>query len=166
MKLDGIIHNLSHTDDLELWPTVTNNLSPADQSAAINMARPLWIERMTNQNRLIFHPKTLADLRTKKWEPSEQQLQMIWANLLVNLEGPSSQESFQRIKTKLKNKYGFDWWEGTYAKIKPIYATRQQIKKHEKELGPTISMLKTNTHYFAEGLAQQTNELLMSLPKL
>lgn len=165
MDISGITQKLANTDSLEDWRTVASALDVASKQAAYRQAKPLWVKRMVEQRKLLLHPEVIENLRYNQWVPSDVQLRMIWASVLATLDEPNSKEGFNRIKERLRKKYGYSWWEDVYKRIKPAYAARERIKKKCAGDSQAMQMLAHKTILFGSMFEEEYISALEMIPR-
>ncbi|MEX0739060.1 MAG: hypothetical protein WD071_06945 [Pseudohongiella sp.] len=154
---------LSNIDELETWKSHVQGYSKSEVASAYKMAQPLWVKRMVSDNKLFLHPDVIDQLKAQNWQPSDVQNKMIWASLLGSDEGSESKKRMYKVKDSLINKYGRDWWEDVYTRIKPIYAAKERIKKIHS--GPAVSAFISNTFIGSEAASEERNRALRMIPK-
>ena len=98
---------------------------------------------MIYENKLYLHPDVIEQLERQGWIPNDLHKRMIWASLIASDESHSSKKRMYKIKNSLIRKYGKDWWEDVYSRIRYAYAAKERIKKIHS--GPAVSAFITNT---------------------
>lgn len=163
--MEELVKKLASIDELESWKQHCKGYSLEEKRVAFERAQSLWIARKASENTLYLHPDVIADLRGQNWMPDDLQKRMIWASVLASAEGPNSKNRFKSIKAGLLKKYGRDWWEDVYQRIKHAYAAKERIFKQTSSNGPAINMLVANTHLFGEAARDQIIAALKMVPK-
>lgn len=154
---------LSNIDELETWKNHVEGYSKPDVDSAYKVAQPLWVKRMISTQKLFLHPDVIDQLKAQNWQPSDIQKRMIWASLLGADESSESRKRMYRVKDSLIKRYGRDWWEDVYARIKPVYAAKERIKKISS--GPAVSAFISNTFIGSEAASKERNRALSMIPK-
>lgn len=161
--MEELVKILSNIDELETWKNHIQGYSKSDVATAYKEAQPLWIHRMVSDRKLFLHPDVIEQLRNQHWQSSDLHKRMIWASLIGSDESPNSKIRMYKIKASLINKYGKDWWEDVYTRIKPVYAAKERIKKIHS--GPAISAFIGNTLIGAEAYTEEWKRALKMIPK-
>lgn len=165
MDVATLTNQLVSTDSLENWKTIAAGWDKASKSTAYAQAKPLWVKRMIEQRKLLLHPDVIQSLQHSHWVPNDAHLRMIWASILATLDEPDSKAGFKRIKVKLQQKYGYDWWEDVYWRIKHAYAAHARIKKNYGDSNPGMQMLASKTILFGSMLEDEYIAALKMIPK-
>ncbi|GAB1269515.1 hypothetical protein NBRC116493_27680 [Aurantivibrio infirmus] len=161
--MDELAKILSNIDELETWKNHVQGYSKSDVASAYNVAQPLWVQRMISTQKLFLHPDVIDQLKAQNWQPSDVQKKMIWASLLGADESSESKKRMYKVKDSLIKKYGRDWWEDVYARIKPVYAAKERIKKIHS--GPAVSAFISNTFIGSEAASEERNRALSMISK-
>jgi len=138
-----LIEKLSNIDALETWKNHVAGYPKSEVAIAYKEAQPLWVERMIANNQLLLHPEVIEQLRSQNWVPNDLQIRMIWASIIASDESRFSKKRMYRIKESILNRYGNDWWEDVYKRIKPAFAAKQRIKK--MDAGSITTQFLSNT---------------------
>lgn len=154
---------LSSIDALESWKNYVQGYSKSEVAAAYKMARPLWVQRMVSEQKLFVHPDVIEQLRSQNWQPNDVQKKMIWASLLGSDESPESKKRMYKVKDSLIKRYGREWWEDVYSRIKPVYAAKERIRKIHS--GPATSAFIYNTSIGSEAASEERDLALKMIPK-
>lgn len=162
-NMEELAKTLSSIDELETWKNHVQGYSKSDVAYAYKLAQPLWVKRMLSDQKLFLHPDVIDQLREQNWQPSDVQKRMIWASLLGTDESPGSKKRMYKVKNSLIKKYGRDWWEDVYTRIKPVYAAKERIKKIHS--GPAVSAFISNTFIGSEAASEERNQALSMIPK-
>lgn len=123
MNLSNVVQQLVAEDDLEKWHKIPHSFAEKEE------AKPLWLRRMVQENKILFHPKMQRELEDAGWQPSDTHLQMVWANILATKPSDPKRKDFYRIKRILIKRYDEDWWETVYLWIKHAYAAHARLSK-------------------------------------
>ncbi|MGO0309750.1 hypothetical protein ACTL6P_24780 [Endozoicomonas acroporae] len=107
MNIENISKQLSKIQNPNNWSKEIAHLSSEEKSQCVALAEPLWVERMISNGYLLVHPDIAKELKQNEWKPNQLHRKMIWASVLVSIDGETSKEQFQDIKKRLKKKYGF-----------------------------------------------------------
>ncbi|WP_067099043.1 hypothetical protein [Marinomonas atlantica] len=118
---------------------------------------------MICQSKLYLHPDIVKELEQTSWIPNYLHKRMIWASLIASDESQNSKKRMYRIKDSLIRKYGKDWWEDVYSRLKPVYAAKERIKRIHS--GPAVSAFIAKTYIGAEVEDDERIEALMMIPK-
>lgn len=161
--MEELIKILSNIDELETWKNHIQGYSKSDVTIAYEKAPPLWIQRMVSDQKLFLHPDVIEQLKSQNWRPSDLHKRMIWASLIASDESSNSKKRMYAIKDSLIKKHGKDWWEDVYARIKPVYAAKERIKKIHS--GLAISTFISNTFIGSEAANEERNRALKMVPK-
>ena len=161
--MEELANNLSLVDALESWKSYVQGYSKSEVAAAYEMAQPLWVQRMVSEQKLYLHPDVIDQLKIQNWQPNDVQKKMIWASLLGADESSDSKKRMYRIKDSLIKKYGKQWWEDVYSRIKPVYAAKERIKKIHS--GPAVSAFINNSSIGSEAASEERNRALKMIPK-
>lgn len=161
--MEELAKRLSGIDELDNWKNHVQGYSRAEVAQAYEVAQPLWIKRMISEQKLFLHPEVIRQLKQQHWQPTDVQKRMIWASLLGADERPDSKKRMYQIKAALIKKYGSDWWEDVYSRIKSVYAAKQRLKKIHS--GPGVSALIARTFIGAEAAREERNRALSMIPK-
>ncbi|WP_277811967.1 hypothetical protein [Chromohalobacter canadensis] len=154
---------LSNIDELETWKNHVQGYSKSGVASAYKMAQPLWVQRMVSAQKLFLHPDIVDQLKAQNWQPNDVQKKMIWASILGSDESPESKKRMYRVKDSLIKKYGEEWWEDVYARIKPVYAAKERVKKIYS--GPAVSAFINNTFIGSEAASEERSRALKMIPK-
>lgn len=155
---------LSCIDEIDRWPDEVSRLNIINKREVFDAAQSLWIERMLKENKLLIHPEVANQLVKQGFIANDLQMKMIWASVLASADGSDSKERFRVIKDRLIKKYGRDWWEDTYRRVKPAYAARERIKKIHKSNGPAMRVLIRKTHLFSDVHSGEVKAALKMIP--
>lgn len=163
MDIERIAEKLAEIDALETWVSyVPAELSQNAKKEVFTLAERLWLERMAKSGLLLLHPDVLDQLETQSWVATDLQKRMVWASVLASDESPDSKSRFKKIKKRLTSKYGYEWWEDTYRRIKPAFAAKNRINNQSGAHGPATSVFLNNTMLGAEiQLAERESALRM-----
>lgn len=164
--MEELAQKLASIDELETWKLHCQEYNGQDKKMAFQSAQPLWLERKVSEGTLYLHPEVIEQLRCQNWIPNDLQLRMIWASVLASAEGHDSKARFQSIKTSLRRRYGYDWWEDVYRRQKAAFAAKERIRKHTAEDGSVMSMLIAKTHLFGKAARDQVKAALSMIPKI
>ncbi len=157
-----LIKNLVATDDLEKWGDVTQNLSKDDKAKIYDIAEPKWIERKLLNGTLLLHPDVRAELTARDFKPLNVHRKMIWASVLVMLEGVDSKERYNRIKEKIIKKHNNKWWFDVQKRVKPTYAAKSRLEK--QSLGNATSFAAQNSSFFGGVVQGSRDDALKMIP--
>lgn len=126
--MQELINKLSNIDALDTWKMHVAGYPKSEVAIAYQKAQPLWVERMIANKQLLLHPEIIGQLRSQNWIPDDLQIRMIWASIIASDESRFSKKRMYRIKKSILKRYGNDWWEDVYKRIKPAFAAKQRIK--------------------------------------
>ena len=157
-----LIEKLSNIDALETWKKHVAGYPKSEVAIAYQKAKPLWVERMILNNRLLLHPEIIEQLRSQDWIPNDLQSRMIWASLIASDDSRFSKKRMYRIKESIQKKYGNDWWEDIYQRIKPAFAAKQRIKKMDS--GSITAQFLSNTIMGSDMLREEYLSALKMIP--
>lgn len=161
--MEELIKKLSNIDELETWKNYVQGYSRSEVAKAYEEAQPLWTKRMVSDRKLFLHPDVMEQIKSQDWRANDLQKRMIWASLIGSDESMQSKTRMYRIKNSIIKRYGKDWWEDVYARIKPVYAAKQRIKKIHS--GPAVSMFISNTFIGSEAASDERDKALRMIPK-
>ena len=162
--MEELAELLSNIDELETWKNHVRGLPKEDLSMAYGKAEPIWVRRMISEHKLFLHPDVIEQLESQNWSPNDLQKKMIWASLISSDESPNSKKRMYKIKDSLIKKYGVNWWEDVYARIKPAYAAKERIRKIHSE--PAVSAFINNTFIGSEVAIEERVKALKMIPKI
>lgn len=162
-KYSELIQKLIITDDLEEWAKLTQNFSKDDRKKIYDIAEPEWIERKLLNGTLLVHPDVHVQLENRKFKPLSIHRKMIWASVLVMLEGPDTKERYHRIREKIIKKHGKKWWFDVSKRIKPTYAAKSRLEN--QILGPAASVAAKNSLVFGLMVQSSRDDILKMIPK-
>lgn len=154
---------LSDIDELETWKENVQGLPKSEVAKAYQEAIPLWVHRMISENKLFLHPDVIQQLQDQHWLPNDLHKRMIWASLIGSDESPTSKKRMYKIKESLLNRYGRDWWEDVFSRLKHVYAAKERIKKFHS--GPAIQTFISNTFIGADAANVERRKALEMIPK-
>ncbi|WP_299265177.1 hypothetical protein [uncultured Psychrosphaera sp.] len=157
-----LIDELATTYNLEQWGQVAKEVEDADKKILFELAERLWIKRMVNNQSLLMHPDAKAELVSRDFKLLAKHRKMVWANVLVNLEGADSIERFNQIKEKIIKKHSSIWWRDVYNKVKPTYAVKKRLE--EINLGPSFSVAAANSSFFGGVASESRDDILRMIP--
>ena len=166
MDIERISEQLAEIDALETWAScVSPELSPNARKEVFALAERLWLERMAKSGLLLLHPDVLDQLKAQSWVATDLQKRMVWASVLASDESPDSKSRFKKIKKRLTNKYGYEWWEDTYGRIKPTFAAKNRIKNKSGAHGPATSMFLSSTMLVTDIQLGEKESVLRMIPR-
>ena len=87
---------------------------------------------------------------------------MIWASVLVMLEGEDSKECYNRIKDKIIKKHSNKWWFDVQRRVKPTYAAKSRLKK--ETLGKATSFAAQRSSFLGEVMQGSRDGILKMIP--
>ncbi len=161
--MEELSRRLSKIDALETWKDHVQGFSRHEVVEVYERAQPLWIHRMIYENKLYLHPDVIEQLERQGWIPNDLHKRMIWASLIASDESQNSKKRMYKIKNGLIRKYGRDWWEDVYSRLRYVYAAKERIKKIHS--GPAVSAFITNTLIGAEFGNDKRVEALRMIPR-
>ena len=157
-----LIANLIATDNLEKWGVLTKYLSKDDKAKIYDIAEPKWIERKITNGTLLLHPDVRSDLIARNFKPLSIHRKMIWASILVMLEGEDSKECYNRIKDKIIKKHSNKWWFDVQRRVKPTYAAKSRLKKETQ--GKATSFAAQRSSFLGEVMQSSRDGILKMIP--
>lgn len=157
-----LIGDLIATDDLEKWGEITQHFSKGDRVKIYNIAEPRWIERKLANGTLLLHPDVRVELVARNFKPLSVHKKMIWASVLVMLEGEDSKERYNSIKGKIIKKYSNKWWFDVQKRIKPTYAAKSRLER--QILDGSISFFAKNSSFLGGIVQEQHDNALKMIP--
>lgn len=161
--MEELSKKLSEIDALETWKDHVQGFSRPEVAEVYERAQPLWVHRMIYENKLYLHPDVIEQLERQGCIPNDLHKRMIWASLIASDESPNSKKRMYKIKDSLIRKYGKDWWEDVYSRLKHVYAAKERIKKIHS--GPAVSAFITNTFIGSEASNDERIKALRMIPR-
>ncbi|WP_194867852.1 hypothetical protein [Pseudoalteromonas sp. PPB1] len=157
-----LIEQLAATDNLEKWGEISKIFTKEDKKKIYDMAEPKWIERKIEEGTLLLNPEVKKELETRDYKPLSILRKMIWASVLVMLEGEDSKENFSRIKRKIIKKHTNKWWFDVYNRLKPTYAAKAWLDK--EGLGLAVSYAVQNSSFLGGVAQSKRDDILRMIP--
>ncbi|WP_089084488.1 hypothetical protein [Aquitalea magnusonii] len=161
--MEELSRKLSEIDALETWKDHVQGFSRPEVAEVYERAQPLWVRRMIYENKLYLHPDVIEQLERQGCIPDDLHKRMIWASLIASDESSNSKKRMYKIKNLLIRKYGKDWWEDVYSRLKHVYAAKERIKKIHS--GQAVSVFITNTFIGSEAAHDERIKALRMIPK-
>jgi len=162
MNIHDLAKILSQVDEPEQWANHIPSSYSGTNKAVFQLAEPLWVQRMIRHNNLYVHPNIIKQLRAQSFAPTDLQNKMIWASILASSDDADRKSL---IKKLVKKKYGYDWWENSYARTRKMWIAKEWINKKIKANGSGVSTLISNTNLFANAAQSEIEAALKEIPE-
>lgn len=157
------IQALAAIDSLWDWRQYAKGKVFENKPEVFKRAQSQWLERMIRSYKLMINPKIAREIYEAGWEASDLHIRMIWASDLA-VRNDKSKSTFNQVKRHLRKKYGHDWWEDVYWRIKPAYAAISRIRKIESENDAIKFGAENGSSFFAGLIADQYQSALKGIP--
>ena len=162
--MEKLSKKLSKIDQLETWKDHIQGFTRSEVAHAYEEAKPLWVNRMLCEHKLYLHPDVIKQLEKQCWIPNDLQKRMIWASIIGSDESYNSKKRMYKIKDSLIKKYGREWWEDVFFRLKHVYAAKERIKKIHS--GPAVPTFISQTFLGAEIANDERLRALKMIPRI
>jgi len=162
MNINDLAKTLSQIDEPEEWANHIPSLYSGPSKTIFELAEPLWVQRMINQNKLYVHPNVIKQLKAQSFISTDLQNRMIWASILASNNDDNRKAT---IKKLVKEKYGFDWWEDVYGRTRKMWIAKERIRKKLNGNGVGMNALINNTSLFANAAQSEIESALKEVPE-
>ncbi|WP_394179580.1 hypothetical protein [Marinomonas posidonica] len=131
--ITSVATTLSQINEIETWKQCSPQLTREQRLECYKIAQRLWLERSYAANKLYINLGVIEELKANDWQPNTIQKQMIWASVIASVDSKTQRNRFNIIKQKLVKKYGWNWYNECYRRVKKAFSARKWIENRSFE---------------------------------